>query len=348
MSEGAAGQGLSADELFERLSAFEGAPAGPPVEAPDEVNQAMIRHWVEAMGDENPVYVDAVAATENGFTGIVAPATMLQAWIMRGYRRSVEADQARASGGGAGALDQLFGLLDEAGFTSVVATDCEQEYVRPFVLGDRLRSASVIESISPEKRTALGAGHFVTTRTDFSDDRGVSVATMRFRILRFRPGQGASPLPPKPPATSAQSRQDAVRPLRPRPAVTKDTSFFFEGAREGRLLIQRCCSCGKLRHPPAPSCPHCRSLEWDTVESSGRGTLYSYVVVHHPQVPSFDYPLIVGLAELEEGTRLVADLVGIDPAQVRIGMAVVTEMAPVDAELTLPVFRPADPGGAER
>jgi len=134
--------------------------------------------------------------------------------------------------------------------------------------------------------------------------------------------------------------ETASRPLRPRPALTEDNSFFFEGARQGRLLIQRCASCGILRHPPRPACASCRSFEWDTVEASGRGTVYSYVVVHHPQVPAFDYPLPIAVVELEEGTRLVADLVGIEPAAVHIGLPVAVEFVVTDDELTLPMFRP--------
>ena len=330
-----AGTAQGETTLQERLAAFEGQPTGAPVVAPDPVNVPMIRHWVEAMGDENPVYLDDEVAKAVGFSGIVAPPTMLQAWIMRGYKLSAEADRARAEGRGLvdpSALDAVFALLDEAGFTSIVATNCEQDYLRPLVPGDRLSVRSVIESISPEKRTALGDGHFVTTRMDYSDQHGALVATMRFRVLRFRPGTVASGA-----STSAEPR-----PLRPRPAVTPDNAFFFEGARRGELLVQRCVACGVLRHPPRPACPECQSLEWDTVRSSGRGAVFSYVVVHHPQVPSFDYPLPIAVVELEEGTRLVADLIGIDPAEVTIGMPVMAEMVAVDDELTLPMFRPAD------
>ena len=135
--------------------------------------------------------------------------------------------------------------------------------------------------------------------------------------------------------------EPAAPVLRPRPALTQDNSFFFEGARQGQLLIQRCGSCGALRHPPRPACAICRSFEWDTVVASGRGTVYSYVVVHHPQVAAFDYPLPIAVVELEEGTRLVADLVGVEPDAVRIGMAVTVEFVATDDELTLPMFRPS-------
>jgi 3-oxo-4,17-pregnadiene-20-carboxyl-CoA hydratase alpha subunit len=136
------------------------------------------------------------------------------------------------------------------------------------------------------------------------------------------------------------SDETATRPLRPRPAITQDNAFFFDGARAGQLLIQRCGSCGVLRHPPRPACAECRSFEWDTVVASGRGTVYSYVVVHHPQVPAFDYPLVVAVVELEEGTRLVANLLGVEPDAVRIGAPVVAEFVAVDDEMTLPMFRP--------
>ena len=132
----------------------------------------------------------------------------------------------------------------------------------------------------------------------------------------------------------------AARPLRPRPALTQDNTFFFDGADAGKLLIQRCAACATLRHPPRPACAECRSFEWDTVESTGTGTVYSYVVVHHPQVPAFDYPLPIAVVELEEGTRLVADLIGVAPEAVTIGMPVAVEFVAVDDELTLPMFRP--------
>jgi len=317
------------DALLAELRTFEGRPSGLATEARDEVNQAMIRHWVDAMGDDNPVYVDEAAARANGFPGVIAPPTMLQAWIMRGYRSQPGGSWQgpRTESGEISAQEQLFAVLNAAGFTSVVATNCDQEYIRDIVLGDRLTVTSVIESVSPEKHTGLGDGHFVTTRLEYTDQHGELVATMRFRILRFRP---------------RAARPEADTPPRPRPAITQDIAFFFEGARQGTLLIQRCAQCGQLRHPPRPACASCGSFEWDTVTSSGRGTVYSYVVVHHPQVGGFDYPLPIAVVELEEGTRLVADLIGVEPADVRIGMPVVAEMVAVDGDLTLPMFRPAD------
>ncbi len=325
--------------------------------SPHAVNEPMIRHWVEAMGDQNPVYVSDVAAREAGYDRLIAPPAMLQAWIMRGLRASMTLEEARATGTsqGSGPNDVMMGLLDDEGLTSVVATNCEQHYGRPLVVGDRLVVRSVIESISDPKRTALGTGRFITNRLDYvavpdADvpagvpvspeqvqalfDAGEPVATQRFRILKY--------LPPARP--SSQSSTDQQRPPRPRPAITQDNAFWFEGTRAHRLLIQRCASCGTLRHPPLPACGKCGSLEWDTVEASGRGTLFSFVVVHYPQVPAFEYPLPIGLVELEEGTRVVANIGGVEPDDIEVGMALQAQFVDHDEELSLPLFVPTGAG----
>lgn len=346
------------------LAELVGQEAGAPSLSWDAVNVPMIRHWVEAMGDENPVYLSDEAAREAGYDQLIAPPTMLQAWIMRGLKASNEVEAARAAGTsqGEGPNDRMMKLLDDEGLTSVVATNCEQTYGRPLVVGDRLLVRSVIEAISEPKRTALGIGRFLTTRQEYvavpdssvpagagggarasgggggpgglTDEQmralfnaGEHVATMRFRILKFLPPDREPPRPP-----------------RPHPALTQDNTFWFEGARQHQLLIQHCTSCGTLRHPPLPACANCGSLEWDAVESTGRGTLYSYVVVHYPQVPSFEYPLPIGLVELEEGTRVVANLGGVEREDITIGMPVRAEFVDFDDELSLPVFVPAAAG----
>jgi uncharacterized OB-fold protein/acyl dehydratase len=302
--------------LAERLQGFVGRPTGPARRARDPVNQPMIRHWCDAVGDANPVYTDPAAAAGSAHGGIVAPPAMLQAWTMRGLERSPGPP-------GDYAIGELFALLDEAGFTSVVATDSDQEYARPLRLGDHLTVSGVVEAVSDEKRTALGAGHFVTWVDTYRTDGGEAVGTMRFRVLKFRPA-----------AASAQER-------RPRPAVSDDTRFFWEGVERGELLIQRCAACGELRHPPRPMCPRCRSLDWDAVRAGGRGTVHSYVVPHHPRLPAFPDRYVVALVDLEEGTRLVTNLIEIAPEEVSIGMAVELVCTKVDDELVLPLFRPA-------
>jgi uncharacterized OB-fold protein len=312
-----------------RLKEFEGKEAGEPEQGADPVNQPMIRHWVEAVGDDNPIYTQPEAAAKSVHGEIVAPPVMLQAWVMRGLAP-------RPTSGG-NARDELMTLLDDAGFTSVVATNCEQEYDRYLHLGDHLSTRTIIESVSDEKATGLGVGHFVTTRVDYRTDDGELVATMRFRILKFKPGTGRTG------RSDAPEEEEQERPLRPRPALTQDNAFWFEGARQHRLLIQRCKQCGTLRHPPRPMCSECRSYQWDVVDATGRGTVYSFVVNHYPQVPAFDYPLAVGLIELEEGTRLVVNVIGIEPSDIRVGMPVEIEWVDHDPDLSLPAFRPSRP-----
>lgn len=125
------------------------------------------------------------------------------------------------------------------------------------------------------------------------------------------------------------------------PAITGDTEFFWNGLRDNKLLIQRCGGCGRLRHPPRPMCPHCRSLDSDAIEASGRGTVYSYVMPHEPKFPFFDYPYVVALVELEEGVRLVSNLTDIEPADVAPGMAVEVYYRTFDNDLVLHQFRPS-------
>ncbi len=309
---------LSDDEFLAALRAFEGVTIGPPVPAPDEVNVPMIRHWCDAMGDTNPVYLDEGAAAASGHGALVAPPTMLQAWVMRGYGTSPRGDAA-------GPYEQMTQLLFSRDFRSVVATNCDQTYHRYLHPGDRLTMAVTIESISERKEVALGSGHFVTTRQDYFDEHGDLVGTMSFRILRFKPKAKAPPLSPA--------------PRRPRPATTHDNQWWFEALNEGRLLIQRCVSCLRLRHPAGPMCPACHALAWDTVEAAGTGTIHSFVVTHFPQVPGFKYPLPVVLVDLDEGVRVVMNTIGTPNDHLVIGASVAIEIHATDPDMRLPFAR---------
>jgi uncharacterized OB-fold protein/acyl dehydratase len=311
----------------DRLAAFVGRTLSEGTRAQDPVNVPMIRHWVEAMGDASPVHLSDEAARATGRDGVVAPATMVQAWTMRGYARTV--DPAPAAGGFA----KLVALLDEGGYTSVVATDSELDFVRELLPGDHVSVDEVVSDISPEKRTGLGVGRFVTTLKTYRDADGAVVATQRWRTLRFKPAEA-------PPAQQGSDQEEPAA-LRPRPAINLDNQFWFDAAREHRLVIQRCSSCDRLRHPPGPHCPACQSFEWDTVDAAGGATLYSFTVAHHPRHPAFDYPLVIAVVELDEGTRLIANLAGIAPEDVSIGMRLELDWLDADPDLTLPIFRRA-------
>ncbi|MPN39910.1 hypothetical protein SDC9_187444 [bioreactor metagenome] len=159
------------------------------------------------------------------------------------------------------------------------------------------------------------------------------VGQLLFRVFKFRPAHAQPVVADAKPAGIPKIKRSA-------PGISDDNRFFWEGAQQGKLLIQHCKSCGELNHPPGPVCPHCQSFEWDTVQASGKGVVYSYVVMHYPEVPPFDHPNPIGLIELEEGTRLIAQLVGIKPQDVKIGQKVQVEFNTFnDGEMTLPQFR---------
>jgi uncharacterized protein len=308
----------------ERARAFVGRAARPAWVSPDPVNPAMIRHWCEVLADRNPVYTDEAFAARSVHGGLVAPPTMLDAWVMRGF--IPPADPTQAEQGQAAFLQ----LMQERGFVSIVATNCDQVYHRYLRPGDVITAIRTIDSVSEEKLTALGAGHFFVVKTSYVDQHGEEVGVQTFRMLVYRPANGGDA---KPPAEAAASTA-----LRPRPAISEDTAFFWEGAKRGELLIQRCASCGVLRHPPGPACPACDSFEWDTVASTGRGTVHSFVVYHYPVIPPFEAPYVVVLVDLEEGVRLVSNLIEIAPEDVEIGMPVEVRFVDVDEDLTLPMF----------
>lgn len=130
---------------------------------------------------------------------------------------------------------------------------------------------------------------------------------------------------------------------RPAPRATADSAVYWDAIGRHELVAQACSACEKLRHPPRPMCPYCRSLEWHAQRLAGTGALYSYVVLHHPRNPQFEYPLLVALVDLDEGVRIVTNLVGIEPEKIRIGMRLTVDYEPTSDEGTVPVFRSAEP-----
>jgi acyl dehydratase len=158
------------------------------------------------MEDGNPVYTDPAFAARSAHGQLVAPPAMLNAWTMPGLpgRPAGRADPA----------GDVYRALDQAGFTSVVATDSAHEYERYLRVGDSLQGVGEVEEVSDEKRTGLGVGHFVTTRTVYTTPSGEVVGRMRFRILKFRPGTGrgaaASPLETTPRVLPARAPRREV------------------------------------------------------------------------------------------------------------------------------------------
>ncbi|MGH3248587.1 MAG: OB-fold domain-containing protein, partial [Trebonia sp.] len=299
---------MSAEDIRAAADRIAAAGDSKPRLARDPVNLPTIRNWLEAIGDPGGTRCPDLA-----------PAAMIQVWTMPGLHG------ARADDDPLGAMTAL---LDEAGYTAVVATNCDQAYHRSVGLGERLAVSARLVDVTGPKRTALGEGWFVTTRNTWTS-AGEPVATMDFRVLKYAAGPGGPP--PSTPSGSA-----ALRPV-----VSPDTEFFWAGTAAGELRVQRCGGCGALRHPPGPRCPSCGAMTAGYVVAGGTGEVYSYVVHHHPPVPGKNLPVVIALVQLPEGVRITGELLGAGRDQVRIGLPVRAEFVRVDDQLTLPAWRAA-------
>jgi uncharacterized OB-fold protein len=137
--------------------------------------------------------------------------------------------------------------------------------------------------------------------------------------------------------------EGAAAPSRPLPAITPEMAPFWDAARRHELVTQRCLECGTYRFPAREVCSRClsRRAEWERV--SGRGRVFSVVVMHQANHPWFAArtPYAVVVVELEEGARMLSSVVGPEPHGIRIGMPVEVTFEDVTPEVSLPVFRPA-------
>lgn len=129
---------------------------------------------------------------------------------------------------------------------------------------------------------------------------------------------------------------------RPLPAITPETRHFWEGAQAGELRLQTCSDCRHVYFPPRPFCPRCASRNVRVTPASGRATLYSYVI-HHRPVPGFVPPYSIAVVQLEEGPRLMTNIVEVEqtPAALQLDMALEVVFQRMSDEISLPLFRPA-------
>ena len=263
----------------------------------------MVDHWLDAIGDRNAIYVDDAAAKAAGHPGVVAPPAMIQVWTMAGLG-GVRADD--------DPLGKILGLFDEAGYIGVVATNCEQTYHRYLRAGEEVSVSAELTDVVGPKQTALGEGFFITQKITWQSG-GEDVAEMVWRIMKFRPRDSA------PSVSAVPADLDPEQMIRP--AASRDTAFFWDGINAHELRIQKRPD-GTLQHPPAPALWNETDVPTDYVVASGKGTVFSFVVHHAPQVPGRTLPFVIALVELEEGVRMLGELRGIDPAKVEIGMDV--------------------------
>ena len=130
---------------------------------------------------------------------------------------------------------------------------------------------------------------------------------------------------------------------RPVPTTSPETEPFWQGCRDGVLLLQSCHACGNLQYYPRAVCTACLSSDLDWRRASGRGRIHSFTTVHRALSPAFedDLPYVVAVIELEEGLRMVSRIVGRDSERLVIEQPVEVAFERVDGQWVLPVFRPA-------
>jgi len=292
------------EEITQAADRIKASGKSKPRKGRHPVNQPMVDHWLDAIGDKNPIYVDEAAAKGAGHPGVVAPPAMIQVWTMAGLG-GVRADD--------DPLARILGLFDDAGYIGVVATNCEQTYHRYLRQGEEVSVTAELTDVLGPKQTALGEGFFITQKITWSvgDE---AVADMMWRIMKFRPADAA-------PSAAVAVPADLDPELMMRPAVSRDTAFFWDGINAHELRIQKRPD-GTLQHPPVPAVWQDKQLPVDYLVASGVGSVFSYVVHHAPQVPGRNLPFVIALVELEEGVRMLGELRNVDPSAVEIGMPV--------------------------
>jgi len=129
---------------------------------------------------------------------------------------------------------------------------------------------------------------------------------------------------------------------KPLPKINADNRPFWEGCRRHELRFQQCAECGHVRWPPSDRCPDCLSGNTDWLIASGTGRVYTYAVYHVSYHPGFagDLPYTVAVVVLDEGPRLLTNIVGCQPGEVRCDMPVEVTWTDVDEQVSLPQFRP--------
>jgi uncharacterized OB-fold protein/acyl dehydratase len=295
------------DDIHKAVAEIKAAGPSKARVGRDPVNQPMIRHWVDALGDGNQIYVDETAAKAAGHPGVVAPPAMIQVWTMMGLGGDRPSDDP---------IGPIMELFDGAGFVGVVATNCDQTYHRYLRPGEDVSVVAELTDVVGPKNTALGEGYFISQKITWQvgDE---DVAEMDWRILKFRPADAA-----KEQTASVPDDLDAAAMMRP--ASSRDTKFFWDGVNAHELRIQKRgpSAGGGLQHPPVPALWQDKEAPVDYVVASGRGTVFSFVVHHAPKVPGRTLPFVIALVELEEGVRMLGELRGVDPSAVEIGMPV--------------------------
>ena len=129
---------------------------------------------------------------------------------------------------------------------------------------------------------------------------------------------------------------------KPLPVTDEDTQPFWDFCRIHELRVQKCLRCGELHYPPSPICPHCLNMESEWFKLSGKGQVFSYIIVRRRYHPGFaaELPYTVAIIETQEGIRMLSNVIGCKPEEVTIGMAVEVAFEDATKEFSLPKFKP--------
>ena len=288
-----------------------------PYYAWNPVSRTQVWQWCSAMGDTNPLYLKGDA--------VIAPPTMLQMWAFRDVKGNY------APGSTAQNVYEVLQHFDELGYSATVAVNYDQTYHSYLKEGDSVCNYSTIVTITDMKSTGLGTGYFVSERAEYYNQRAELFGEATITYFKYKPPEKK---------TSVAESALIKKIERIRPVENHDSKHYWQGLRDDKLLIQQCVDCKTSRHPPQPMCEKCQSLNWDCIESTAVGTVYSYTVIHYPEIPPFDYPNQIVLVDLEEGARLAAQFEGDPLDKNSIGMPVKAIIKEVQKGLSLPIFEP--------
>ncbi|MCL5985476.1 MAG: Zn-ribbon domain-containing OB-fold protein [Actinobacteria bacterium] len=130
--------------------------------------------------------------------------------------------------------------------------------------------------------------------------------------------------------------------IKPLPEITPETKKFWEAAKNHQLVLQRCKSCGEIIYFPRIICYRCLSEDLEWVESIGNGTVYSFTIIMQPAYKSFEseVPYVYAIIDLDDGARMISNIVNIEPTKVKIGMRVKVIFDDVSPEISIPKFEP--------
>jgi len=130
---------------------------------------------------------------------------------------------------------------------------------------------------------------------------------------------------------------------KPLPAIDEDNKPFWDYCKQHELRMQKCLQCGKLFYPPSAMCPHCQHMKSEWIKLSGKGKVFSYIIVRRASHPAFakEIPYVVAIIETLEGQRLTSNVIGCKPEDVKIDMPVEVVFEDISPDVSLPKFKPA-------